>query len=138
MPRIDEQECPGVSDAEPKDVAKLDKLKKKPSLILIASKTPPPSPIYKSLQHEPRKPIPCVPDACRKPIDYFRLFITARHTRLIATYINLNAVKQVLTKPREKSPRSRLWHNVIGPEIDRFMGILLAMGCMKLNRTESY
>lgn len=38
MPRVDKQECLGVSDAESSDVTKLDKLKKKLSLISIASK----------------------------------------------------------------------------------------------------
>jgi hypothetical protein len=138
MPRIDEQECPGVPDAEPSDVAKLDRLKKKPSLTSIASNIPSPSPTYKPLQYELTKPLPRVPNTCETSIDYFRLLITARHSRMIATHTNLNALKHRMTKSLEKRSRSRLWRDVNGPEIDVFMGILLAMGCMKLDRTESY
>jgi len=138
MSRIDEQECPGVSDAEPSDVAKLDKLKKKPFLTSIASNISPLSPIYKPLQYELTKPLSCVPNTCETSIDYFRLLIIARHSRIIVTHINLNALKHRITKPLEKRSRSRLWRDVNGLEIDVFMRILLSMGCMKLDRTKSY
>lgn len=138
MPRIDEQECSSISNAEPNDVAKLDELKNKPSLISIASKILPPSPIYKPLQYKLRKPLLCVLDTCQASIDYFRLLIIARHSRIIAIHTNLNALKQTFIKSPEKSPCSRLWHDVTRLEIDVFVRILLAMSCMQLNRTKSY
>jgi hypothetical protein len=138
MSQIDKQECPNVFDAESSDVAKLDKLKTKPSLTSIALNILSLLSIYKPLQYELTKSLSCVSNIYKTLIDYFRLLIIARHSRIIITYINLNTLKHRIIKSLEKQSRSRLWRDVNRSKINVFIRILLAIRCIKLNRTKSY
>jgi hypothetical protein len=133
MPRIDEQECPNVFDAKPSDVAKLDKLKKKPFLISIASKILSFLSVYKSLQYELTKSLSFMSNTYETSINYFRLLIIARHSRIIVIHINLNALKHRIIKLLEKRSCSRLRRDVNEPRIDVFIRIFLAIRCIKLN-----
>ncbi len=93
MLQIDKQEYFDVFDVKLNDVAKLNKLKKKFSLILIASNILFSLSIYKSLQYELTKSLSCISNIYKTLINYFRLRIIARHSRIIVTYINLNTLK---------------------------------------------
>jgi len=92
MSRIDKQECSSVSNAESRDVAKLNNLKKKSFLISIASKILSLLFVYKSLQYELRKSISYMSNICKTLINYFKLLIIARHNQRIAININLNVL----------------------------------------------
>ncbi len=108
MPQIDKQECPSIFDAKPSDVAKLNKLKKKLSLILIASNILSLLSIYKSLQYELTKSLSYMSNIYKTLIDYFRLLIIARHNCIIVTYINLNTLKHRIIKLLKKQSCSQL------------------------------
>ena len=121
--------------------------KKKPTVHKIAREIAPPSLDYKSIEYAPREVIAHVPDDCSTPIDYFRLYITERHSQLIAQYINYNAYNQIcgraMRRPIRRQAfknraRSNVWHDVCASEIDVFIGILLAMGLTHLPSTRDY
>ncbi len=114
--RANEQEIPFVSDTAPKAVQKLQKAKKSPSVQKILGPIEPPSSTYRPIQVEDRLSQPKLPPGLVK----------------ISEFTNTKAQKT------ERTAKQRLWVPTSGAEIGVFVGILLSMGLISINRTKSY
>jgi len=130
--RANEQEIPFVSDTAPKAVQKLQKAKKSPSVQKILGPIEPPSSTYRPIQVEDRLSQPKLPPGLVTPLDFFSLFITPFMLEQISEFTNTKAQKT------ERTAKQRLWVPTSGAEIGVFVGILLSMGLISINRTKSY
>ena len=68
-------------------------------------------------------------------LDFFQLFITTQLCRTIAYHTNIKAHNHT---EKEKENNHRPWYDIIGPEIEVFLGILLFMGMDHAPATEDY
>ncbi len=130
--RANEEEIPSVPDTAPKAVQKLQKAKNKPSVQEILDSIEPPSSTYRPIQVEDRLSQPKLPSGLVTPLDFFSLFITSSMLEQISEFTNTKAQKA------ERTAKQRLWVPTSGAEIGVFMGILLSMGLISINRTKSY
>jgi hypothetical protein len=64
----------------------------------------------------------------------FQLFISSNLLQIIANHTNLKASLERI----EGSRHQRLWHDIIGAEIEAFLSILLYMGYNVLPRMRDY
>ena len=84
-----------------------------------------PSPNYTSVSVDDRPPKSLAKGLADSPLELFQLFISAQHCRTIAYHTNIKAHDYI---KKEKENNHRAWNDVIGPEIEVFLGILLFMG----------
>ncbi len=75
---------------------------------------------------------PKLPPGLVTPLDFFSLFITSSMLEQISEFTNTKAQKT------ERTAKQRPWIPTSGAEIGVFVGILLFMGLISINRTESH
>ncbi len=130
--RANEEEIPSVPDTAPKAVQKLQKAKNKPSIQEILDSIEPPSSTYRPIQVEDRPFQPKLPSGLVTPLDFFSLFITPSMLEQISDFTNTKAQKT------GRTAKQRLWIPTSSAEIGVFVGILLSMDLISINRTKSY
>ncbi len=130
--RANEEEIPSVPDTAPKAVQKLRKAKNKPSVQEILDSIEPPSSTYRPIQVKDRPFQPKLPPGLVTSLNFFSLFITSSMLEQISEFTNTKAQKT------ERTAKQRPWIPTSGAEIGVFVGILLFMDLISINRTESY
>ena len=133
--RVDEQEIPSVSNKLPIS-KKQHKINKKRGIESLLADVPAPfNSIYWPVPVVKQNPCTLAQSTATSSYELFKLFITPQHCRTIAHHTNVKANDHM---EQEKTTKERYWHDVMGPEIEIFIGILLFIGLDLLKCIKNY
>ncbi|KAG5879737.1 hypothetical protein JTB14_033339 [Gonioctena quinquepunctata] len=145
-------------DEEPEDICTGDDLNTSSALDFppVLSPLSPPRPHTPSAQGPPPQgPLPSVEDIPtvipfskqrelliqpdgNTPLDFFNLLVTDELLELIARETNIYAEEVFLSGATKEKSRITAWKDVTVEELKRFIGLLLHLGTIKLNRLQDY
>ena len=75
----------------------------------------------------------------KKPLDFFRLFVTEELINTMVVEINRYATQKInKQRPLRRSSRFKDWKPINSEDMRQFLGVLLHMGCVKMPSLEHY